>query len=72
MYKNIFMVTETLQNGKERRLKKSVLTTIWREKDGKTVHFGQEDRIAHCVEILKAHGYYDIEFVKTIGTTILM
>ena len=30
VYEDIFMVTETLQNGKERRIKKSVFSPIFR------------------------------------------
>lgn len=66
-YENIFNVTETLQNGKERRVKKSVLSPIF--KNGK--HVIQLDRVDRCVKELEALHYYDIEFIETKTKTLI-
>ena len=60
-YEEIFKVTETLQNGKERTIKKSVLCPIF--KDGK--HVIAFDRIDRAIVILSDLGYYDIEHIET-------
>lgn len=66
-YENIFNVTETLQNGKERRVKKSVLSPIF--KDGR--HVIQLDRVDRCIKELEALHYYDIKFIETKTKTFI-
>ena len=60
-YEEIFKVTETLQNGKERTIKKSVLCPIF--KNGK--HVIALDRIDRAIVELGDLGYYDIEHIET-------
>lgn len=60
-YETIFRVTETLQNGKERRIKKSVLSPIFI--NGR--HHIELDRINKAEKALKEEHYYDIEYVET-------
>lgn len=67
-YENIFNVSETLQNGKERRVKKSVLSPIF--KNGK--HVIQLDRVDRCVKELEALHYYNIEFIETKTKTFIV
>lgn len=65
VYENIFEVTETLQNGKERRIKKSVYTPIFREWGGRRVHITTEERIKAGKAELKARHYYNIDYLTT-------
>lgn len=60
-YEEIFKVTETLQNGKERTIKKSVLCPIF--KAGR--HVIAFDRIDRAIVELGDLGYYDIEHIET-------
>lgn len=60
-YEEIFKVTETLQNGKERTIKKSVLCPIF--KAGR--HVIECDRIGRATVELADLGYYDIEHIET-------
>jgi hypothetical protein len=60
-YEEIFKVTETLQNGKERTCKKSVLCPIF--KAGR--HVIEFDRIDRAIVELGDLGYYDIEHIET-------
>jgi hypothetical protein len=60
-YETIFAVTETCQNGNERRIKKSVFSPIF--KNGRNVI--QLDRIDKGIEVLKSMGYYNIEYIDT-------
>lgn len=60
-YELIFKVTETLQNGKERTIKKSVLCPIF--KDGK--HVIELTRIGKATQQLIALHYYNIEYIDT-------
>lgn len=66
-YEEIFIVKETLQNGKERRVKKSVLCPIF--KNGR--HVIELTRIDKAAEQLKALHYYDIEHIETKTKTII-
>ena len=66
-YENVFNVTETLQNGKERQIKKSVLSPIF--KDGK--HISQSDRIDKCIKALTEMHFYNIEFLETKTKVLL-
>lgn len=68
VYETIFSVTETCQNGKERRIKKSVFTPCF--KNGR--HVIQLERIAKAEEILKAQHYYNIEYLDTKFTELLI
>ena len=67
-YEAIFKVTETLQNGKERRVKKSVLCPIF--KNGR--HVIEFNRIDKAIEELKALNYYDIEYIETKPKSIIV
>ena len=67
LYEVIFEVTETCQNGNERRLKKSVYSP--RFKDHK--HVTEAERISKGTEVLKARHYYDIKYIKTKAVTLL-
>lgn len=60
-YETVFKVTETLQNGKERRIKKSVLTPIFVNGKRHIVI----DRIRKAEDALKAEHYYNIEYIET-------
>jgi hypothetical protein len=66
-YETIFEVTETLQNGKERRIKKSVYSEIFR--DGK--HISAEERLRRGVDALKAEHYYNIVYIDTKTTFLI-
>ena len=66
-YEMIFDCTETLQNGKERTIKKSVLSPIF--KDGK--HIPELDRIKMAVDVLMKNHYYDIAYLETKKKTLL-
>lgn len=67
-YEEIFKVTETLQNGKERTYKKSVLCPIF--KDGK--HVIELTRIDKAAAQLKALHYYNIEHIETKHKEIIV
>ena len=60
-YEEIFKVTETLQNGKERTIKKSVLCPMF--KNGK--HFIYLNRVDEAAAQLRALHYYNIEYIET-------
>jgi hypothetical protein len=60
-YEEIFKVTETLQNGKERTIKKSVLCPIFR--NGK--HIIYMNRIDEARGQLLALHYYHIEHIES-------
>ena len=66
-YETIFCVTETCNNGKERRIKKSVYSPRFR--NGK--HLTEQERISEGTFILKAEHYYNIEYLETKSKTIL-
>ena len=66
-YEMIFDCAETLQNGKERRIKKSVLSPIFR--DGR--HIAEMDRIKKAVDVLMSEHYYDIAYLATKKKTII-
>lgn len=67
VYECIFLVTETLQNGKERRIKKSVLSPRFR--NGK--HVTERERVSAGMKILEDEYYYNIEYLETKNKTIL-
>lgn len=67
-YENVFRVTETCQNGKERTFKKSVFTPIFGN-DGK--HLTETQRIEACTYVLRKNYYYNIEYIETKCTGIL-
>lgn len=68
LFEMVFQVTETLQSGKERTLKKSVYSE--RFLNGK--FFTEEERIAEAIELLKDQHYYNIKHVQTKATSLLM
>ena len=65
LYENVFEVTETLQNGKERRVKKSVYTPRFKERDGHTFHISEEERIKCGTYELEARHYYNVKYLYT-------
>lgn len=68
LFEIVFQVTETLQNGKERTIRKSVYSE--RFVGGK--FYTEEQRIADATELLKAHHYYNIEYIGTKAISMLM
>ena len=68
MYEVIFEVTETLQNGKERRVKKSVFMPRFRH--GK--HVTPEEQIARGEAALKDANYYGIIYITTKATVLII
>ena len=66
-YEMIFEVTETCNNGNERRIKKSVFSPIFR--NGK--HIIELDRVNKAVKVLESRHYYNIEYVDTKTATLL-
>lgn len=69
MYKVIFNVTETCQNGNERRIQKVVYMPRFDETTGK--HITPEQQIVRGIEALKVEHYYNIEYGSTIATEII-
>jgi hypothetical protein len=69
MYKVIFNVTETLQNGNERRVQKAVYMPRFDETTNK--HITTEQQIERGTVALKAEHYYKIEYSSTITTDII-
>lgn len=67
LYEVIFEATETLQNGKERRVKKSVFVPRFRH--GK--HTPPEEQIARGEAALKDAHYYNIVYISTKATTLI-
>lgn len=69
MYEVIFEVTETLQNGKERRIKKSVLMPTVDPETNK--HICLDTRLVRGYSALADAGYYCIEYVDTKRKTVI-
>lgn len=69
MYKVVFHATETLQNGKERRVQKVVYMPRFDEETRK--HITTEQRIARGTAALAAERYYNIEYGSTIATELI-
>lgn len=69
MYKVIFNVTETCQNGNERRVQKVVYMPRFDEKTGK--HVTTEQRIERGTAALVAERYYNIEYGSTVATELI-
>ena len=67
-YETIFEVTETCQNGKERRRKISVYSPIF--VDNK--HVIEMRRIEKGIAKLESLHYYDIKYIKTRVTTLIL
>jgi len=67
-YETIFEVTETCQNGKERRKKVSVYSPIF--VDNK--HIIEIDRIDKGIAKLTEMHYYEIKYIKTRFTTLIL
>lgn len=66
-YEAIYEVTETCQNGNERRIKKSVLSPIF--KNGR--HVIELDRVDKGIKTLEEMHYYDIEYIETKTRTLI-
>lgn len=69
MYKVIFNATETLQNGKERRVQKVVYMPRFDETTGK--HITPEQQIERGTAALLSEHYYDIEYGSTVATELI-
>ena len=63
LYDVVFDVTETLQNGKERRVKKSVLMPVFDPRTKK--HLDLDTRIMRGYSALVDANYYNIEYSET-------
>lgn len=68
LYEVIFRATETLQNGNERTINKSVFMKPFDETTGK--HNSPERQIEKGLAALKAEHYYNIKYVGTKIKTI--
>lgn len=66
-YEMIFEVTETLQNGKERRKKVSVCC----EPFNAGIHRTEAERIETATKALEEKHYYHIEYVHTKNTNLI-
>lgn len=67
VYEVVFKVTETCNNGKERRITKSVYAP--RFKNGR--HTVVADNVSMSVRLLQKMHYYNIEFVAVRNKTLL-
>ena len=67
LYETRFAVTETLQDGKERTIEKSVFSPMFRN----GVHITESERVLKSIEILKEEHYYKIKYIGTRTKTIL-
>lgn len=68
-YEVVFLVTETMQNGDERQMKKSVLIPHFDEVTGK--HIPEEQRIVRGEKALTEEHFYDILYLETKNKTII-
>lgn len=69
VYKVVFNVTETLQNGKERRVQKVVYMPRFDEVTGK--HITPQQQAERGAAVLAAEHYYNIQYGSTIATELL-
>lgn len=69
MYKVIFNVTETCQNGNERRVQKVVYMPRFDESTRK--HITREQQIERGTATLLSEHYYNIEYGSTVATELL-
>lgn len=70
-FEMIFKVRETCQNGKERRIKKSVYSPCFKHENGRTIFVPLNERIRKGVEVLEEMNYYDIVYLETKRKTLL-
>ena len=68
IYAVVFKVTETCQNGNERKIQKTVYMPRF---DENNKHITIDQRVKRGIEALKAAHYYNIEYVKTTATEII-
>lgn len=65
-YEEVFEVTETCNNGKERRIRKSVMCQPFEVRDDGTRHHRLEStRIEKATRALKQEHYYNIVYIET-------
>lgn len=69
VYEVIFDCTETLQNGKERRVKKSVFMPVFDTNTNK--HLDLDTRIMRGYTALVEAHYYNIEYSDTKTKTLI-
>ena len=69
-YKVIFTVTETCQNGNERRVQKVVYMPRFDEKTGR--HITPEQQIERGTAALAAEHYYNIKYGSTVATELII
>lgn len=62
-YEEVFEVTETCNNGNERRIKKSVLCQPFSSETGR--HRPTEQRVSAAAEVLKSEHYYNIVHIES-------
>jgi hypothetical protein len=65
IYAMEFIATETLQNGKERRCKRTVYCHPFRSCEGSQKHYGETERIADAQRELMSRHYYGISYLGT-------
>lgn len=68
LYKVKFEVTETLQNGKERRIFKYVFMKPF---DENGIHVSPEEQIRRGTEALREAHYYNITYKETETSTLI-
>lgn len=68
VYEVVFRATETLQNGNERTINKSVFMKPFDETTGK--HNSPEMQIEKGIAALRAEHYYNISYVGTKTKTV--
>ena len=69
MYKVIFNVTETCQNGNERRVQKVVYMPRFDESTGR--HISPAQQVERGKAALAAEHYYNIEYGSTVATDLI-
>lgn len=69
MYEVIFEATETLQNGKEHRVRKSVLMPHFDEQTNK--HISPEMQFARGKKALEEAHFYKIVYIETKNKTLI-
>ena len=69
VYKVVFNVTETLGNGKERRVQKVVYMPRFDEVTGK--HITPQQQAERGAAALAAEHYYNIEYRGTVATELI-
>ncbi|MBR5273588.1 MAG: hypothetical protein IKU25_09420 [Clostridia bacterium] len=68
----IFEVTETCQNGNERKVKKSVFSPVYYPDGGGFLRYNYDSEIvSKAIEVLKRNNFHNIRHIKTKHTQLL-